>query len=142
MSFSREARVGRSGDSDRERRVASLLATSGVGCTVKVCRETRRARRQRRAQAAVVLHCKAESHDLLAEYRGKSMPHFLFYRNGTRVASVAGANMPEIEALLREHAPASPDADALEENPMYVQRREEKAAAEAAAQAALMGENE
>ena len=49
---------------------------------------------------AVVLHCKAESHDLLAEYRGKSMPHFLFYRNGTQVASVAGANMPEIEALL------------------------------------------
>ena len=91
---------------------------------------------------AVVLHCKAESHDLLAEYRGKSMPHFLFYRNGTRVAVVEGANMPEIEALLREHAPASPDADALEENPMYVQRREEKAAAEAAAQAALMGENE
>ena len=91
---------------------------------------------------AVVLHCKAESHDLLAEYRGKSMPHFLFYRNGTRVASVDGANMPEIEALLREHAPSSPDADLLEENPMYVQRREEKAAAEAAAQAALMGENE
>jgi len=51
VSFSREARVGRSGDSDRERRVASLLATSGVDCTVKVCRETRRARRQRRAQA-------------------------------------------------------------------------------------------
>ena len=44
-------RVGRSGDSDRERRVAPLLATSGVDCTVKVCRETRRARRQRRAQA-------------------------------------------------------------------------------------------
>ena len=51
MSFSREARIGRSGDADRERRVASLLATSGVDCTVKVCRETRRARRQRRAQA-------------------------------------------------------------------------------------------
>ena len=33
---SREAHVGRSGDSDRERRVASLLATSGVGCAVKV----------------------------------------------------------------------------------------------------------
>ena len=50
VSVSREARVGRSGDSDRERRVASLLATSGVGCTVKVCRETRRARRQRRGK--------------------------------------------------------------------------------------------
>ena len=51
VSVSREAHVGRSGDSDRERRVAPLLTTSGVGCTVKVCRETRRARRQRRAQA-------------------------------------------------------------------------------------------
>ena len=91
---------------------------------------------------AVVLHCKAESHDLLAEYRGKSMPHFLFYRNGTRVASVAGANMPEIEALLKEHTPTSPDADVLEENPMWIQCQEEKAAAEVAAQAALMGENE
>ena len=87
---------------------------------------------------AVVLHCKAESHDLLAEYRGKSMPHFLFYRNGTQVASVAGANMPEIEALLREHAPTSADADVLEENPMWIQRQEEKAAA-GGAQAALMG---
>ena len=51
VSISREARIGRSGDSDCERRVAPLLATSGVGCTVKVCREMRRARRQRRAQA-------------------------------------------------------------------------------------------
>mgnify|MGYP007047472494 FL=1 len=51
VSVSREARVGRSGDSARKRRVASLLATCGAGCTVKVCRETRRARRQRRAHA-------------------------------------------------------------------------------------------
>ena len=51
VSVSREARVGRSGDSARKRRVASLLATCGAGYTVKVCRETRRARRQRRAQA-------------------------------------------------------------------------------------------
>ena len=51
VSISREARIGRSGDSDCERRVSPLLATSGVGCTVKVCREMRRARRQQRAQA-------------------------------------------------------------------------------------------
>ena len=51
VSFSREARVGHSGDSARKRRVASLLATCGAGYTVKVCRETRRARRQRRAHA-------------------------------------------------------------------------------------------
>ena len=43
---SREARVGRSGDSARERRVVVLLATSGASCAVKVCREKRRARRQ------------------------------------------------------------------------------------------------
>ena len=61
---------------------------------------------------------------------------------GVQVAVVKGANMPEIESLLDEHAPTSPDADVLEENPMFVQRAEEKAAAEAAAQAALMGENE
>jgi hypothetical protein len=51
VSVSREAHVGRSGDSARKHRVASLLATCGAGCTVKVCRETRRARRQRRAHA-------------------------------------------------------------------------------------------
>ena len=51
VSVSRDARVGRSGDSARKRRVPSLLATCGAGCTVKVCRETRRARRQRRAHA-------------------------------------------------------------------------------------------
>jgi hypothetical protein len=51
VSVSREAHVGRSGDSARKHRVASLLATYGAGCTVKVCRETRRARRQRRAHA-------------------------------------------------------------------------------------------
>ena len=51
IGLSRGARVGRSGDSARKRRVASLLATCGAGCTVKVCRETRRARRQRRAHA-------------------------------------------------------------------------------------------
>ena len=46
VSVSREAHVGRSGDSARERRVVVLLATSGASCAVKVCREKRRARRQ------------------------------------------------------------------------------------------------
>ena len=45
-SVSREAHVGRSGDSARERRVAVLIATKGASRAVKVCRETRRARRQ------------------------------------------------------------------------------------------------
>ena len=45
-SVSREARVGRSRASARERRVAVLLAKSGAGRAIKICREKRRARRQ------------------------------------------------------------------------------------------------
>ena len=45
-SVSREARVGRSGDSARECRVAVLLETSGAGRAITICREKRRARRQ------------------------------------------------------------------------------------------------
>ena len=45
-SVSREARVGRSGDSARECPVAVLLATSGAGRAITICREKRRARRQ------------------------------------------------------------------------------------------------
>jgi hypothetical protein len=30
----------------------------------------------------VMMHCQSDSLELLAEYRNKSMPHFLFYRNG------------------------------------------------------------
>ena len=45
-SVSREAHVRRSGDSARECRVAVLLATSGAGRAITICREKRRARRQ------------------------------------------------------------------------------------------------
>ena len=45
-SVSREARVRRSGDSARECRVTVLLATSGAGRAITICREKRRARRQ------------------------------------------------------------------------------------------------
>ena len=48
----------------------------------------------------VMLHCMAESHELLEEFRGKSMPHFLFFRNGVKKATVAGANMPAIEKYI------------------------------------------
>jgi|TARA_B100001142_G_scaffold108279_1_gene110216 hypothetical protein len=76
----------------------------------------------------VVLHCKAESHELLEEYRGRSMPHFIFYRNGAKKAVVEGANMPAIEKHVQAHTPNAPDADDLEENPMLIKRKEEKAA--------------
>ena len=75
----------------------------------------------------VVLHCKAESHELLEEYRGRSMPHFIFYRNGAKKAVVEGANMPAIEKYIVDYTPFGPDADDLEENPMLKRRREEQA---------------
>ena len=75
----------------------------------------------------VMLHCMAESHELLEEFRGKSMPHFLFFRNGVKKATVAGANMPAIEKYIVDYTPFGPDADDLEENPMLKRRREEQA---------------
>lgn len=75
----------------------------------------------------VMLHCVAESHELLEEFRGKSMPHFLFFRNGVKKATVAGANMPAIEKYIVDYTPFGPDADDLEENPMLKRRREEQA---------------
>ena len=51
VSVSREARVGRSGDSARKRRVASLSQPVAQVIPSKFCRETRRARRQQRAHA-------------------------------------------------------------------------------------------
>ena len=44
-----------------------------------------------------------------------------------------GANTPEIERLSVELTPNSADADDLDENPMYVRRKEEEAAVAAPA---------
>jgi len=82
----------------------------------------------------VMLHCCAESHPLLEEFRGKSMPHFLFFRNGVRKALVLGANMPAIEKYVIDYTPFGPETDDLEENPQLKRRREERA--ESAARAA------
>ena len=84
----------------------------------------------------VMLHCQAESHEILSEFNQKSMPHFLFYRNGVLKATVKGANTPEIERLIIDLTPTSADADDLDENPMYVRRKEEQAEAKAAEGAA------
>ena len=84
----------------------------------------------------VALMCKAEDHELLADFNGMSMPHFLFYRNGVLKATVKGANVPQLEAVFLEWTPTSPDADDLEENPMFIKRKEEQAAAAEAAAAA------
>ena len=81
-----------------------------------------------------MLQCCAESHPLLEEFRGKSMPHFLFFRNGVRKALVLGANMPAIEKYVVYYTPFGPETDDLEENPQLKRRREERA--ESAARAA------
>ena len=47
-----------------------------------------------------MLHCMAERHEMLSEYRAKSMPHFMFYRNGVLKATVNGANVPAIEKCI------------------------------------------
>jgi len=73
----------------------------------------------------VMLHCQAESHELLAEYVNLSIPHFLFYRNGVLKATVKGANTPEFERLVVELTPVTADTDDLDENPMYVRRKED-----------------
>ena len=74
----------------------------------------------------VMLHCMAESHALLEEFRGKSLPYFLFFRNGVKKANVAGANMPAIEKYIVDYTPFGPEADDLEENPMLKRRQEEE----------------
>ena len=75
----------------------------------------------------VALSCCAESHEMLEEFRGQSLPHFIFFRNGVKKATVAGANMPAIEKYIVDYTPFGPDADDLEENPMLKRRREEQA---------------
>mmetsp|Transcript_19454 Transcript_19454/g.48653 ORF Transcript_19454/g.48653 Transcript_19454/m.48653 type:complete len:157 (+) Transcript_19454:229-699(+) len=84
-----------------------------------------------------MLHCKAESHPMLAEFNGMSMPHFMFYRNGVLKATVAGANVPQIEKLITDYTPVTADADDLDENPMFVKSKEDKLAAQAEAAAKL-----
>ena len=74
--------------------------------------------------------------ELIAEHKLKSEPLFLVYRNGTLMETIEGANTPAIKRAVKEHFP-NPDleVDDLDENPLYVLRRErEKAEAEAEAE--------
>ena len=48
-----------------------------------------------------VLVCKAEGNALLDKYTQQSTPHFLFYRNGALLETIAGPNVPALEAALR-----------------------------------------
>jgi len=67
--------------------------------------------------------CQAEFIEQLMEYRGKSKPTFLFYRNGKLVHTVCGPNTPEIERRIYEFTPANPDQDDIEENPFYAAKK-------------------
>eukprot|EP00217_Crustomastix_stigmatica_P011606 CAMPEP_0183789054 /NCGR_PEP_ID=MMETSP0803_2-20130417/180_1 /TAXON_ID=195967 /ORGANISM="Crustomastix stigmata, Strain CCMP3273" /LENGTH=161 /DNA_ID=CAMNT_0026033213 /DNA_START=46 /DNA_END=531 /DNA_ORIENTATION=+ len=85
------------------------------------------------------LVCNADKIPVLAEYAGKSQPTFMVYRNGKLVhPPIKGFQSPLIEKLVKDNTPNTPDADDLDENPMYLQLKEaeEKAKAEAAAAAA------
>ena len=74
--------------------------------------------------------------ELIAEHKLKSEPLFLVYRNGTLMETIEGANTPAIKRAVKEHFPnPSLEVDDLDENPLYVLRRErEKAEAEAEAE--------
>lgn len=55
----------------------------------------------------VMMHCQSDSLELLAEYRNKSMPHFLFYRNGVlkvRGGACTAAECTAVECNLAHSA--------------------------------------
>ena len=85
----------------------------------------------------VALSCCAESHEMLEEFRGQSLPHFIFFRNGVKKATVKGANVAAMKRYIVDYTPNVPEADDLEENPQLKKRKEEEAAAAARAQEEL-----
>lgn len=60
------------------------------------------------------------------EHRGKSEPLFLLYRNGQLKAKVIGANTPMLASLIYEQTPANAEMDDLEENPLYLAKRDKE----------------
>lgn len=81
--------------------------------------------------------CCAENIAELEASIGLSKPLFLFYRNGKLMEKIEGPNTPAIERAILEHTPVNPEADDIEENPFYLQKKEAaKAAALAAKEAA------
>lgn len=48
------------------------------------------------------------------EHAGRSEPLFLLYRNGQLKARVAGANLPQLTALVMENTPNNAELDDLE----------------------------
>lgn len=48
---------------------------------------------------------KSEGNKLLEQFRNTSVPHFLFFRNGTRLEVVVGPNAPALDRGLRQYIP-------------------------------------
>ena len=71
----------------------------------------------------VALSCCAESHEMLEEFRGQSLPHFIFFRNGVKKATVKGANVAAMKRYIVDYTPNVPEADDLEENPQLKNAR-------------------
>ncbi|GMH34335.1 hypothetical protein BSKO_02169 [Bryopsis sp. KO-2023] len=63
-----------------------------------------------------------------ADRGGNSEPLFLLYRNGALKQKVEGANTPSLKNFIMELTPMTADADELEENPLYLARREREKA--------------
>jgi hypothetical protein len=64
-----------------------------------------------------VLVCKAEGNALLDKYTQQSTPHFLFYRNGALLQTIAGPNVPALEAALRAHCPKTGEVPPFGDDP-------------------------
>jgi len=70
---------------------------------------------------------RCEIMDTLKEHQGKSEPMFLLYRNGQLKQKIQGADVPSLTSLIYELTPANAEMDDLEENPMYLASKANKA---------------
>ncbi|GAX74784.1 hypothetical protein CEUSTIGMA_g2231.t1 [Chlamydomonas eustigma] len=62
--------------------------------------------------------------EVAKDYKGKSEPLFLLYRNGQLKAKIEGANTPLLSSQIMSLTPANADMDDLEENPLYIAKQE------------------
>lgn len=139
MSQAQQVQVPIDNDDDLE----SRLCTKGVkvveiysawcGPCKSVLPTFRRIRVERDDESALLfLTCEAEKIDFLEaakDHRGKAEPLFLLYRNGQLKGKVSGANTPQLTTLIYDITPSNAEVDDLEENPMFLARRDRDRAA-------------
>eukprot|EP00793_Prasinoderma_coloniale_P004457 PRCOL_00000218-RA len=75
----------------------------------------------------------SDSVEMLEEFKGRSEPTFLVYRNGRLNATIRSANTPALEAAITANTPMLPGDDDIEENPTYLARKEAQVASSKAA---------